>query len=157
TIGTGPAVIVVPRQEGSTEGVEVSSVGFVSLSSRGPADDITKPVGVSRDGGPRPGTDHGRIWVPQKLAPTHLTDRIPVMLQFNLALLAGALTAAVAGCTQCDPCDDFPMPCSGGSCGAGPYPPEANGTYTIVAPGAGSAPMVAPPGVPLPPSTPAAP
>ena len=41
------------------------------------------------------------------------------MLRFNLALLAVALTAAAAGCTQCDTCDDFPMPCAGGSCAGG--------------------------------------
>ena len=76
------------------------------------------------------------------------------MLRFNLALLAAALTACAAGCTQCDTCDDFPMPCAGGSCGVPAYPPGAAGTYTVVAPGA-DAPMVLPPGVPLPPNVPA--
>jgi hypothetical protein len=73
------------------------------------------------------------------------------MLRFNLALLAAALTAVTAGCTQCDTCDDFPTPCAGGSCGVPAYPPDAAGTYTVIAPGA-DAPMVLPPGVPLPPN-----
>src|SRR5262249_25889456 len=138
------------RQEGSSEGVEATSASFVSLSSRGAADDITKPGPAPSRCRPRtrrePRTGQGL----QDLAVPHLTERIPAMLRFHLALLAVALAAGAAGCTQCDTCDDFPMPCAGGACGPGAYPPDAAGTYTIVAPGA-NAPMVLPPGVPLPP------
>ncbi|WP_422924070.1 hypothetical protein [Singulisphaera sp. PoT] len=39
------------------------------------------------------------------------------MLRSKLALLAAMVSAAMVGCTQCDTCDDFPVPCTGPNCG----------------------------------------
>ncbi len=61
------------------------------------------------------------------------------MLRLNLLLVAVALAAVQAGCTQCDTCDDFPTPCFGGNCGPRSYAPTAP---------AYEAPMVMPPGAP---------
>jgi hypothetical protein len=73
------------------------------------------------------------------------------MLRLNLLLVAVALAAVQAGCTQCDTCDDFPTPCIGGNCGPRAFAPAAP-SY--------EAPMVVPPGAPAtaptPPSGPSA-
>lgn|GEM_PF-1759496 len=74
------------------------------------------------------------------------------MLRFSLLLTAVALAIGSTGCTHCDTCDDFPIPCVGGNCGpavGGPGP--AFGTFAgAPAPAAPYASTVAP----LPPATP---
>ena len=48
------------------------------------------------------------------------------MLRHSLLLVAGTLAVASAGCTHCDTCDDFPIPCVGPNCG----PLSGQGSYT---------------------------
>ena len=54
------------------------------------------------------------------------------MLRKSLWLAAVALAAVVTtGCTLCDTCDDFPVPCAGGNCGGAEVAPVYPGTYSI--------------------------
>lgn len=39
------------------------------------------------------------------------------MLRFNLLAAVALLAAGVTGCTHCDTCDDFPVPCVGHNTG----------------------------------------
>ena len=51
------------------------------------------------------------------------------MLRHSLPLVAVALAIGASGCTHCDTCDDFPIPCVGSNCG----PLGVNqGSYTPV-------------------------
>jgi hypothetical protein len=71
------------------------------------------------------------------------------MLRYQFALVAAALAASASGCTQCDTCDDFPLPCAGGSCGEGFAPPMPAGSFTTVAPGVPEGVPIGPPGGPF--------
>jgi hypothetical protein len=51
------------------------------------------------------------------------------MLRTEFAVIAIVLATAGVGCTQCDTCDDFPVPCNGGYCG-GTVAPAVPGGYT---------------------------
>jgi hypothetical protein len=62
------------------------------------------------------------------------------MVRFSLPLVAVALAVSVVGCSHCDTCDKFPVPCVGHNTGA---PVGAPAAYTV--PPAGEMPMVAPP------------
>lgn len=63
------------------------------------------------------------------------------MLRFSLALTTVAIVIGSSGCTHCDTCDDFPLPCIGGNCGgAGGSPTVMPGPFA--GPGIGS--LVAP-------------
>jgi hypothetical protein len=131
---------------------------FVSLSSRDVADDTTNQgeVGTPYGAGPIPKkwpwtTERSGL---RRMTAKHVTERIPAMLRFKLALLAAALSAGAVGCSQCDTCDDFPTPCIGGNCGPQSHPPTSAGDYSMVAPGQG-APIMLPQGAPMPPAPPA--
>ena len=50
------------------------------------------------------------------------------MLRLSLLLVAVALAAGSVGCTHCDTCDDFPIPCVGSNCG--PISGQPIGSYT---------------------------
>jgi hypothetical protein len=53
------------------------------------------------------------------------------MLRLSFLLSAVALFVGSAGCTHCDTCDDFPIPCVGGNCGsAGMAMAPMTGAYT---------------------------
>jgi hypothetical protein len=66
------------------------------------------------------------------------------MLRHSLALAAVVSALCAAGCTHCDTCDEFPVPCTGAQYdGVGPVSPVPGG-YTIQGPVTGPAPTTAP-------------
>ena len=44
-------------------------------------------------------------------------ERISAMVRISLSVSAVALALLASGCTFCETCDDFPMPCNTGNCG----------------------------------------
>lgn len=91
-------------------------------------------------------------------------ERIPDMVRISLSLSAAALAILVSGCTLCDTCDDFPVPCADGNCGvamtSAPISPFL-GSYTPLRPTASVQPApfepAAPATAPVPPGMSAAP
>ncbi len=78
------------------------------------------------------------------------------MLRSNLALLAAlSLTVALVGCTQCDTCDDFPLPCNGPNCGFQGAPVEY-GSYGAAGPVGADVALAPPPGAVMAPVAPVA-
>lgn len=149
------------------------SLGFRSLRDRWAADDRTTWRGsVGRLGRDRPaakmrGQDQGarrvkRLGVvPRFAAPTRPIDGQPRhgkdtgMLRLSLLLAAVACTIGTAGCTHCDTCDDFPIPCVGGNCGALTAP--GTGTFTGYGQVESSTSTMVPPSPPSSPASPFAP
>lgn len=77
-------------------------------------------------------------------------ERISDMVRISLSISAVALAVLASGCTLCDTCDDFPMPCAGGNCGVAmtstPAISPFLGSYTPIRTTAATQPVdVAPP------------
>ncbi len=62
----------------------------------------------------------------------HVFGKDTGMMRHSPLLTAVALAIGSAGCTHCDTCDDFPIPCVGGNCGGVMASPAPTGGYTAV-------------------------
>lgn len=61
---------------------------------------------------------------PQRRSTPNPSGKDNRMMRKTLLVLAGLLAVGGIGCAHCDTCDDFPLNCASGNCGANSYMPS---------------------------------